>query len=157
MEIRVTTENSEIQYAIPYYPNRRLIDKDLLLSINKLTILMCILNLPYIFKNFAIYLFRSGVIVTCQYYGVLKENICIINVYIGEILINMFFIRLILLVVWVHYDELFILLIECFQIPFEGLLLIKLINLRKNIIHYDSLPIAIHSENNNNIPIAAYE
>ena len=140
--------NNEMQHAIPYSSNRQFIEKELILSINKLTIFVCILNLPYIFKNFGIYLLRSGSMVICQYYGVFKENICVINVYIGELLINMFFIRPILLVVWFHADSLIILLFECFLIPFESMLLIKIINLRNKIIEYNQIPIAHHSDNN---------
>lgn len=142
----------EIQYAVPYHSDRRLIEKKLLLCINKLTLILCILNLPYIFKSFSFYLLRVGFMIFCQYYGVLKENTCILNSYILETIFSLFIVRPILIIMWCHYNSFFILSFECFQIPFESILMVKLNIVRKKRIMQNSIPLANHECND--IPLA---
>ena len=88
IEVNNTNELNEIQYAIPcnnHNINRRVSEKkEIILSINKTTLLLCVLNLPYVFKNFGFYLLRVGIMMMCQYYGVLKCNVCVLKIYIGE-------------------------------------------------------------------------
>ena len=89
---------------------------------------------------------------TCQYFGVFKGCLCITNTYIGGVLVNMFFIRPILLAGLYNDNKSFILLNEIIQIPFESMLLIKINILRKKLKENEEIPIAQH--NNDDIPLA---
>ena len=66
--------NDNIQYAVPYNNEIQIIDQSLIIRINKLTILLCVLNLPYIFMNFGFYILRISFMMICQYYGIYKKK-----------------------------------------------------------------------------------
>lgn len=155
IEIVDETERSQTQYAVPYYPERRPIDKELIVTINKLTIFLAILNMPYLFTNFLFYVLRVGFMIFCQYHGVFKGSIYAVNAYTWEVLVSLFFIRPLLLAMWYHYDSYFMLSSECFQIPFELILLLKLKTLRKKITEYDDI-IPLASHNNSDVAIAVH-
>ena len=147
-------ELNEIQYAIPCNNNnnnnnRQVAEKkEIILNINKTTLCLCFLNLPYVFKNFGFYIIRVGTMMMCQYYGVFKCNECVLNIYIGETLVSLFLIRPLLLFMWYHYNSFFILSFEFFQIPFEIVLMIQLNTLRKKINEQNIIPLASHNEDN---------
>ena len=147
VEIIGIDTSCDLQHAIPYSHNREMVDKELLLDLNKLTTLLCLLNLPYLFKVFAFYVIRISFMLVCQYFGVFKKTIFVTNGYIGGCLINMFFIRPLLLITWFHLKQPLIFSFECFQIPFESILIIKLNILRKKIQECETIPIAQHHLN----------
>ncbi len=147
VEIIDIDTSCDVQNAIPYSYNREVVDKELLLNLNKLTSLLCLLNLPYLFRVFAFYVIRISFMLVFQYFGVFKSTICATNGFIGGCLINMFFIRPLLLVTWFHLKQPLMFSFECFQIPFESILIIKLNILRKKIQECEPIPIAQHHVN----------
>ncbi len=152
VEVNSDTSDDDIQYAVQYNHIRVIPDRKLLLTINKLTTMLSLFNLIYIFDNIFLYIMRVGFMMTCQYFGVFKGCLCITNTYIGGVLVNMFFIRPILLAGLYNDNKSFILLNEIIQIPFESMLLIKINILRKKLKENEEIPIAQH--NNDDIPLA---
>ena len=64
------TDTTQMQNAVPYYPERRIIDKELILNINQLTVLLAILNIPYLFTNLFFYILRVGFMVGYTYHAI---------------------------------------------------------------------------------------
>ena len=146
--------DEELNYAIPCNNEILIIDKSLLITINKLTILLSILNLPYIFTNFAFYLLRVMFIMICRHYSVNKNTICATNIYIGGVLVDIFFIKPLVIGLWIIDKNVIMLIFECFQLPFEVMLFTRLVLLRKKIKRYSLIPMARHS--NSELAVATY-
>ena len=91
VEIRGCDTNG-LQYAVPYTGNNEIVDKNLLLTINRMTFTLCIFNLAYLFVNFGLYVLRCGLMLFCLYHGVIKRNIYAVNIYISEATVNIFFV-----------------------------------------------------------------
>lgn len=155
VEIRGCDTNNGFQYAIPYTGNNEIVDKNLLLTINRMTFTLCIFNLAYLFVNFGLYVLRCGLMLFCLYHGVVKRNIYAVNIYISEATVNIFFVRPLLIVLWFHYDRMFILFFESIQLPFECYLLLKLITLRRKLIEHNQIPFACHAVSD--VQVAVYD
>ena len=154
VEIRGCDTNG-LQYAVPYTGNNEIVDRNLLLTINRMTFTLCIFNLAYLFVNFGLYVLRCGLMLFCLYHGVIKRNIYAVNIYISEATVNIFFVRPLLIVLWFHYDRMFILFFESIQIPFECYLLLKLITLRRKLIEHNQIPFACHAVSD--VQVAVYD